>query len=79
MTKDNPLVTYAKYSAVGIEFAVAAVVGVVGGNYIDTSFGTAPWGIILGSLLGLASGFYRLVAVLKERSTLNEQQNDRKN
>lgn len=78
MAKDNPLVTYAKYSAIGIEFAVAAVVGVVGGNYLDGSLGIAPWGIIIGSLLGLASGFYRLVTVLKERSTLNEQQNDRK-
>ena len=79
MARDNPLVTYAKYSAIGIEFAVAAIVGVVGGSYADSYFGSAPWGVFLGAILGLASGFYRLVTVLKESSSRHEQQNDRKN
>jgi F0F1-type ATP synthase assembly protein I len=79
MAKDSQLVTYAKYSAIGIEFAVAAVVGIVGGNYLDSSFGTAPWGVFIGAILGLASGFYRLVTVLKELSSRREQQNDRQN
>jgi F0F1-type ATP synthase assembly protein I len=73
MAKENPLTTYAKYSAIGLEFAVAAIVGIVGGSYIDSHFGTGPWGVFLGAILGLASGFYRLVTVLKEISDRREQ------
>jgi F0F1-type ATP synthase assembly protein I len=73
MSKENPLFTYAKYSAIGLEFAVAAIVGVVGGNYIDSRFGTGPWGVFIGAILGLASGFYRLITVLKETSERREQ------
>jgi F0F1-type ATP synthase assembly protein I len=79
MAKENQLVTYAKYSAIGIEFAVAAIVGIVGGSYIDSYFGTGPWGVFIGAILGLASGFYRLVTVLTELSGRREQQNDRQN
>jgi len=73
MAKENPLVTYGKYSAIGLEFAVAAIVGIVGGSYIDSHLGTGPWGVFLGAILGLASGFYRLVTVLKEISDRREQ------
>ena len=79
MAKENPLVSYAKYSAIGIEFAVAAIVGIVGGSYVDSYFGTGPWGVILGAILGLASGFYRLVSALNDISARREKQNDRKN
>lgn len=79
MAKENPLVAYAKYSAIGIEFAVAAIVGIVGGSYVDSYFGTNPWGVFLGSLLGLASGFYRLITVLQGMSARREQQNNSKN
>ena len=78
MAKENPLVAYAKYSAIGIEFAVAAIVGDVGGSYVDSHFGTGPWGVVIGSMLGLASGFYRLVTVLQEMSARREQQNNSK-
>ena len=78
MAKENPLVTYAKYSAIGIEFAVAAIVGVVGGSYVDSYFGTSPWGVFIGSILGLASGVYRLVTVLQGMSARREQQNHSK-
>lgn len=73
MAKENPLFTYAKYSAIGIEFAVAAIVGVVGGSYFDSYFGTGPWGVFIGSILGFASGFYRLIIVLKQTSERREQ------
>ena len=79
MAKENPLVTYGKYSAIGIEFAVAAIVGIVGGSYVDSHFGTGPWGVFIGAILGLASGFYRLVTVLQGISARREQQNDREN
>ena len=79
MAKENALLTYGKYSAIGLEFAVAAIVGIVGGNYIDSHFGTTPWGVFTGAILGLASGFYRLVTVLQGISARREQQDDRKN
>ncbi|MBM4256755.1 MAG: AtpZ/AtpI family protein [Deltaproteobacteria bacterium] len=79
MAKDNQLYAYAKYSAIGIEFAVAAIVGIYGGSYIDSHFGSSPWGVLLGAILCLASGFYRLVISLQQMSAQREQQDDRKN
>ncbi|TME60420.1 MAG: hypothetical protein E6I54_11195, partial [Chloroflexi bacterium] len=44
----------------GLQVAVAIglplLVGTFGGNAVDKSLGTSPWGILLGILLGLVVG-----------------------
>ncbi len=42
------------------------LVGVMGvlagiGYYLDGRFGTAPWGVIVGALVGIVGGLYRMV------------------
>jgi F0F1-type ATP synthase assembly protein I len=45
------------YVGVGTEIAVPLLVGVLLGRWLDKRFGTEPWILIAGSLLGMAAGF----------------------
>jgi ATP synthase protein I len=45
-------------------FVGGAVVGVLGGYFVDRGFGTSPWGLIGLSVLGIGVGFYAFVASL---------------
>lgn len=77
MAKEKPLFTYGKYGALGFEFAAATIGGIFLGSYIDSHFGTGPWGTMLGAIAGMAGAIYRLVTVLQQISTRREH-NDRK-
>ena len=54
----------------GLEFAGAALLLALIGYYIDTRFGTAPWGAVTGLLIGLVGGMYRFI---KEALAANRQ------
>lgn len=68
MPKDNPLLVYGRYGALGFEFAGAVLAGILVGRYADTYFGTEPWLMILGAVGGMAGAVYRLVVVLQQLS-----------
>ncbi|MGE0823257.1 MAG: AtpZ/AtpI family protein [Candidatus Binatia bacterium] len=78
MPKENPLFTYGKYGAIGFEFAGATIGGILLGRYIDSYFGSAPWGILLGAIAGLAGAVYRLTFVMQRLSSRRDLDN-RKN
>ena len=49
----------------GLTIVVAIVLGLVVGLWVDSHFGTKPWGTLILSLLGILAGsfgVYRLVA-----------------
>jgi len=77
VAKEKPLFTYGKYGALGFEFAAATIGGIFLGSYIDSHFGTGPWGTMLGAIAGMAGAIYRLVTVLQQIST-RRGHNDRK-
>jgi F0F1-type ATP synthase assembly protein I len=52
--------------AVGIEVAVAIVIGCLGGNYLDHKLGTHPWLMYLGLLAGIGAAIKALVRVTRE-------------
>ena len=61
MSADRRFPGWVRYSGIGFELA-----GVIGGlalvgYWIDRRFGTAPWGILGGVVLGLVGGLYNLV------------------
>ncbi len=56
---DKP--TWLRYSGVGFEFAAALVVFALIGYWIDRTFGTEPWGLVIGAALGLIGGTYNLI------------------
>ena len=59
--------------AMGFETAVGVAVGYFAGSWLDKKFGWAPWGMLLGSMLGLIAGAYLLI---KEVNRMDRQ--DRK-
>ena len=68
MPKDNTLLTYGRYGALGFEFAGAVVAGIFLGRYLDGVFETTPLLMVLGAVGGMAGGLYRLVIVLQHLS-----------
>ena len=46
-----------RYGTVGLDFAVAVTIGLLGGWWLDNKVGWTPWLTILGLLLGTAAGF----------------------
>lgn len=47
-------------SGVGLTLVISTVLGLWGGYYLDRWLGTAPWLMLVGLLLGIASGFVNL-------------------
>jgi F0F1-type ATP synthase assembly protein I len=48
-------------SAVGVEMVTPAVIGLA----VDYRFGTSPWGLIVGVLIGFVGALYHLVLLSK--------------
>jgi F0F1-type ATP synthase assembly protein I len=65
--------------AVGIEVAVAIVIGYFGGKFLDRTFGTTPWLTYLGFLAGIGAAIKALVRITRSyrRSEKQDQENAR--
>jgi F0F1-type ATP synthase assembly protein I len=49
-----------QFVGVGFELTVPLLVGLFGGQWLDRRFGTAPWLLLVGALLGGAAGMLNL-------------------
>ena len=54
--------------SVGIELAVSVVIGLLGGRWLDDKFGTSPWLMLFGLLLGVVAGFRSLIRTARRAS-----------
>lgn len=52
---------WVRYSGVGLELAGATAGLALVGYWIDSKFGTSPWGILGGVVIGIVGGLYNLV------------------
>lgn len=52
------------YMNIGWVFVVAMGMGIYGGYKADAYFGTEPWLMVVGALLGMAAGFYNFFLVV---------------
>jgi F0F1-type ATP synthase assembly protein I len=52
---------WVRYSGVGLELAGATAGLAFVGYWIDGKYGTAPWGILGGVLIGIVGGLYNMV------------------
>jgi F0F1-type ATP synthase assembly protein I len=50
-----------RYSSVGLELAGATAGLALVGYWVDSHYGTHPWGILVGVIVGLAGGLYNLI------------------
>lgn len=58
-TKQNA--TGMRYAGLGFELAASVLVLTLLGWWADRHFGSAPWGVLTGALIGLVGGMYNLV------------------
>ena len=52
---------WVRYSGVGLELAGAVAGFALIGYWIDGRYGSKPWGILIGLVLGLTGGLYNLI------------------
>lgn len=57
--RDRP--TWIRFSGVGFEFTAAVVGFALIGYWIDYSWNSQPWGVLIGVVLGLVGGTYNLI------------------
>ena len=55
-----------QYLHLGFEFALIVLLCILGGHYLDEKFSTMPLFFLLGFILGLTSGLYRLIYALRK-------------
>ena len=61
MSADKRFPGWVQYTGVGLEFAGAVAGFAIVGYWVDSHYGTKPWGILVGVILGLVGGLYNLV------------------
>jgi F0F1-type ATP synthase assembly protein I len=52
---------WVRYGGIGIEFAAALGCFALVGLWVDRRYGTGPWGLVIGAMLGLIGGTYNLI------------------
>lgn len=57
--------------SMGLEVLVGVGLGLLVGHWIDKKLDSSPWGLLIGAMLGLASGMYLLI---KDALQLNGRQ-----
>ena len=55
-------------TTLGTEFALAEIVGVAAGYWLDNKFGTLPWCLVGGAVLGFVLGMWRIVQAARQVS-----------
>jgi F0F1-type ATP synthase assembly protein I len=70
--------SWVRHSGMGIELAAAVARFVLAGVWVDRHYGTAPWGVVVGAVLGLLGGMYNLIreslAAIRGQSTKDENE-----
>jgi F0F1-type ATP synthase assembly protein I len=61
MSADSRFPSWVRHSGVGLELAGATAGFALLGYWIDRRYETAPWGVLIGVVLGLVGGLYNLV------------------
>jgi F0F1-type ATP synthase assembly protein I len=61
MSADRRFPGWVRYSGIGLELAGATAGLALIGYWIDGRFGTTPWGILGGVVIGLVGGLFNLV------------------
>lgn len=52
---------WVKYSGIGLELAGATAGFALVGYWIDKKFGTTPWALLAGVVIGIVGGLYNLI------------------
>ena len=58
---NDPEQNWGRYVGIGLEMAVGVALGAGAGWWLDKRYGWAPWGTLVGTMLGVAAGMYLLI------------------
>jgi ATP synthase protein I len=61
------LKAFARVGAVGIELALSTVIGILGGQWLDSKLSTGPYLTVVGLLLGVTAGFRSLLQAARRK------------
>ena len=56
-----PYPGWVRYSSVGLELAGATAGLALLGYWVDGHYGTQPWGMLVGVVIGIVGGLYNLI------------------
>jgi len=62
---------------IGMELIIAVMMGIAIGWFIDRTFGTKPWGLMVFSILGMASGVLNVIRVANKMNETSDDQQDK--
>ena len=74
MSAEQRFPGWVRYSGVGLELAGATAGLALVGYWVDSKYGTGPWGILIGVVIGIAGGLYNLVR--ESLAAIREAKND---
>jgi F0F1-type ATP synthase assembly protein I len=76
MSADRRFPLWVRYSGVGLELAGATAGLALLGYWIDSRYGSEPWGLLGGVVIGLVGGLYNLVkqSLAAQREARDEDQ-----
>jgi len=73
----EPPVAWAKYlsrASIGIEMGAALVVGMGIGWFVDRTFGTEPWFLVIFTGFGIVAGFRNLIVAARKAAAEMDRQ-----
>jgi ATP synthase protein I len=76
--KKGGMMSYMKYSVIGIEMAGSVIVGGFIGYWLDYYLGTDPWMFIIWVICGLIAGFRSLYRISKQYLSENKENEDQR-
>ena len=76
MPADGRFPDWVRHSGVGVELAGAVAGFALVGYWVDRHYGSQPWGIVAGLILGIVGGLYNFVKAAL-RATRDAQQEDK--
>lgn len=76
--KKSVLKSLALVSSMGISVALAIMIGVVTGRYLDKWLGTDPWMFFIFLFFGIAAGFRNIYLIAGREIRKDEQREDKR-
>lgn len=67
----------ARHASVGLEMGVAVGIGALAGWWLDGRYGWSPWGVLIGTLLGVGAAVNTLVRVVRDVQRESEDEDRR--